>query len=353
MVTKREVVFSLLRRQGLHGVPVDFNLCPFLEQTYREKTGGALPYREYFNMPLHYLPPLRLENEDLKRFDKYHPDKDENTTIDQCGVGHRRTATSMHMSRMLCPLRDADSPQQILEYPLPVARADNIDWIRQEVQRAKQQDTIACANMTVTLWETAWYIRGMENLMADMLCNEPMAQVLLDRIADTACANAALYAAGGVELLLIGDDIGMQHTTMMSVEQYRKWLKPRLRRFVETVRHIRPDTLIMYHSCGFIEPFIPDLIEVGIDILNPVQPECMDFGKIHAQYGDVLSFHGTIGTQTTMPFGSPEDVRREVEKNLCIAGDKGGLFPAPTHLLEPEVPWENILAYVDACQRYS
>ena len=78
----------------------------------------------------------------------------------------------------------------------------------------------------------------------------------------------------------------------------------------------------------------------------------MNFEEIHEAYGDKISFNGTIGTQSTMPFGTPADVRREVEKNLKIAGDKGGLFVSPTHLLEPEVPWENILAYVDACRHF-
>ena len=87
-------------------------------------------------------------------------------------------------------------------------------------------------------------------------------------------------------------------------------------------------------------------------MLNPIQPECMDFQSIHEQFGEQVSFHGTIGTQSTMPWGTPAEVRREVERNLKIAGDHGGLFPAPTHLLEPEVPWENILAYVDACTHY-
>ncbi len=97
---------------------------------------------------------------------------------------------------------------------------------------------------------------------------------------------------------------------------------------------------------------IPHLIDAGVDVLDPVQPECMDFGEIHAQFGDRLSFHGTIGTQSTMPFGTPDDVRREVFKNLEIAGEKGGLFVCPTHLLEPNVPVENVVAYIKACQDF-
>jgi uroporphyrinogen decarboxylase len=111
---------------------------------------------------------------------------------------------------------------------------------------------------------------------------------------------------------------------------------------------VKPDLLIHYHSCGYVLPFIGDLIEAGVDILNPVQPECMDFAEVHRQYGDRLSFNGTIGTQKLMPFGTPEQVKSEVRRNLAIAGDKGGLLCCPTHMLEPEVPWENIAAYAEA-----
>ena len=91
---------------------------------------------------------------------------------------------------------------------------------------------------------------------------------------------------------------------------------------------------------------------MGIDVLNPIQSESMDFAKIYRTYGEQISFHGTIGTQTVMPYGTPQQVKEEVWRNLDLAGEKGGLFVAPTHLLEPEVPLANILAYVDACREY-
>jgi uroporphyrinogen decarboxylase len=161
---------------------------------------------------------------------------------------------------------------------------------------------------------------------------------------------AQSYARAGVDALRLGDDIGMQRTIMMSEELYCDWLKNRLARVIREAKKINPNLIVFYHSCGFVTPMIPHLIEAGIDVLNPVQPECMDFAEIHAAYGDRLSFHGTIGTQTTMPFGTPDDVRRAVYQNLEIAGDKGGLFVAPTHILEPEVPVENVVAYIKACQ---
>lgn len=107
-----------------------------------------------------------------------------------------------------------------------------------------------------------------------------------------------------------------------------------------------------YHTCGYVEPLIENLIEAGVDILNPVQPECMAFDAIHARYGSRLSFNRTLGTQTTMPFGTPAEVRSAVFRNLERAGAGGGLFCCPTHVLEPEVPWENVEAYVAACKEF-
>jgi uroporphyrinogen decarboxylase len=121
---------------------------------------------------------------------------------------------------------------------------------------------------------------------------------------------------------------------------------------IDAAREVNKDIIIFYHSCGYIEPFIPHLIEVGVDVLNPVQPECMDVKEIIRKYGDKIAFFGGIGTQTLMPFGTPEEIRNYVFDLLDFVGDKGGFLIAPTHILEPEVPPENIIAYIDACRDY-
>jgi uroporphyrinogen decarboxylase len=193
----------------------------------------------------------------------------------------------------------------------------------------------------------------MEDLMVDMMSEDEMATVLLDRITRTSEKRAHLFARAGVDILHLGDDIGMQSTPMMSVDLWRTWLKPRLASVIETARAQKPDVLIFYHSCGYVEPFIDDLIEVGVEVLNPIQPESMDFAGINARYGDRLSFWGTIGTQTTLPFGSPEDVRNTVRRNVQLRGEEGGIVIAPSHVVEPEVPWENIIALREACDELS
>lgn len=351
-MSKRANMFSLLQRKGYTEVPVDLSFCPYLEELYQEKTHSPLHYVDYFKLPWRNLTWIDIEEQQPHQFDSYYDVIDDHTEIDQWGVGHRYTESSMHMNQMLHPLEKADSVEQILSYPFPISKEDSIARIAEDAEQLKKSDLIAVANLQMTIWETSWYLRGMENLMMDMMMEDDMATALLDKVTDIAITNAQIYTKSGADILFLGDDIGMQSTTLMSKTLYQTWIKPRLAKVIKEAKKINPNLLIFYHSCGYVEPFIPDLIEVGVDVLNPVQPECMDFEKIHAQYGDQISFHGTIGTQTTMPFGTPEEVRHAVEKNLTIAGEKGGLFVSPTHVLEPEVPWENILAYVDTCNHF-
>lgn len=117
-------------------------------------------------------------------------------------------------------------------------------------------------------------------------------------------------------------------------------------------KKINPEVIVSYHSDGNIEKIIPKLIEIGIEVLNPVQPEAMDPVELKKKYGDRLAFWGTIDTQTIMPFGTPEEVKRVVKERIQTVGKGGGLLIVPTHMLEPEVPWENILAFFEAIEGY-
>ena len=139
---------------------------------------------------------------------------------------------------------------------------------------------------------------------------------------------------------------------MMSPATWREWLKPRWRKVIKAAKDVNPAVLAFYHSDGDVRPVIEDLIEIGFDILNPVQPECMDPAALKRAYGDRLAFWGTIGTQTTMPFGTPDEVRATVKERIETVGVGGGLLIAPTHVLEPEVPWENIVALFEAVDEY-
>jgi len=356
-MTPRESTLSLYRREGYQYVPVSFGLCQSLREAYRQRAGDV-SFAEYFDYPEGFalegvpgLKPIPRDPIDWSRY--YESPVKEGTQFDVYGVAHEPgSEAAKHMTYMRHPLGRATSLEELQAFPFPKWDADDTAHIRTAVERAHAEDKAAVGRMQCTIWETAWYIRDMTQLMMDMTMEDPKAAFMLDTITEHASQKAVAFASCGVDIIELGDDIGMQQSIMMSAEMYDLWLKPRLARVIREARAANPDVLIFYHTCGFVEPLIDRLVDAGVDILNPVQPECMDFKTIHDRFGSQLSFNGTLGTQTTMPFGSPKDVRDVVFRNLDIAGEKGGLFCCPTHLLEPEVPWENIEAYVAACKEY-
>lgn len=351
-MNQRENLLALLKREPYEWVPCEFCLCPSLVEEYKKQTNSDLPYNEYFNIPWASVEDIIIPKND-NLYLPYHKDLKEGATIDIWGVAHEPGSESAkHMTYMRNPLRGIDSLNEIKAYPFPNYKNGDTSKQKASVENIHKKGLASVAYQQVTIWETAWYIRGMEDLMMDMMCDDPIADYILDVVTEQAVFRAQSYAKAGADILYLGDDIGMQRTPMMSLDLYCKWLKPRIKQVIDSAKAINPNIIIAYHSCGFITPFIPHLIEVGVDVLNPIQPESMSFKEIYNEFGGKISFHGTIGTQSTMPFGTVKDVKDKVFEHMDIAKKYGGLFPAPTHLLEPEVPWENILAYVEACKEY-
>jgi uroporphyrinogen decarboxylase len=347
-MTPRENILGLFRKTGYETAPVCFDLCPLKDEEFRKKTGSDKSYRDYYNFPWKSTaaPERKWETPDWR---KYHgPDLKEGTTFDLYGVGWEPGGYA-HLRGMRNPMKNFTSVQQMMDYPFPDWTKSDFGPVKKSVEEIHRAGHAAMFSFACSIWETSWYIRGMEELMMDMMSGDPMASFLLDKVTDNACYIVKKAAEAGIDFLHTGDDIGMQKSIMMSESMHREWIKPRMVKVIKTAKDANPDLIVSYHSCGYVKPFIKDLIEIGVDTLNPVQPECMSFEEIFKEFGDRLSFWGTIGTQTTLPFGKPEDVRREVLKNLELAGGKGGLLCAPTHLIEPEVPWENIEAYIKAC----
>ncbi len=344
---EREMLLKTLRREGFEKVPGDIVLTPPKMAEF-EEISGVKTVEEYFGLSHRAVFPEYLSSyEGDGRFlfeGQSLPDRFE---VDAFGVGASRGSDeAYHMVHFHSPLAGEDtSLGRIEDYPLPRFTETREADLKLEISTLHRAGYAAMGWMEQTIWERAWLIRGMNELMMEMMIGDDRASLLLERITDHACTTAALLARAGSDIIALGDDIGMQSSLMMSPELWRSWLKPRLSKVIETIRSINPEAFIFYHSCGYIEPLIPDLVEVGVDILNPVQPECMDFGAIHAEWGSRLSFWGGIGTQTTLPFGSPEDVEARVHELVAICGEKGGIVVAPTHVVEPEVPWENLEAF--------
>lgn len=202
-----------------------------------------------------------------------------------------------------------------------------------------------------TIFETAWALRGYEQLLLDMAGDPAKAGYVLDLPFHYHKAVTEQLVRLGVDMIWLGDDVGGQNSMLISPKMWRTYLKPRMADLIASLRAINPNIKIAYHTDGVVFPIIPELIEIGIDVLNPVQPMAMDPEKLKASYADCLCFWGSIDIQHTMPFGSPEDVKQEVITRLKTIGRGGGLVIGPTHNLQLDTPLENFWALVETVQQ--
>lgn len=199
-----------------------------------------------------------------------------------------------------------------------------------------------------TIFETAWALRGYERLMSDMALQPDLADRILEIPYQFHLTAAKKLVELGVDMIWTGDDVGAQHAMLISPRMWRRFFKPRMANFIASLKAINPAVKVAYHSDGNILPIIPDLIEIGLDILNPVQPACMDPVQLKKEFGQHLCFWGSIDEQYTLPFGTPDTVRREVLQRLATLGKDGGLILGPTHHVQLDTPMENFWAMVNA-----
>lgn len=198
-----------------------------------------------------------------------------------------------------------------------------------------------------TMFETAWALRGYAQMLTDFLLDPDLAARLLEIPYQYHLTAAKKLTELGVDMIWIGDDVGAQRSMLIAPATWRKFLKPRVANFIAAVKAINPQVKVAYHSDGVIEPIIPDLIEIGLDVLNPIQPACMDPAEIKRKYGQHLCFWGSLDVQHTLPFGTPAGVRAEVLQRLATLGKDGGLILGPTHHVQLDTPLENFWAMID------
>jgi len=247
----------------------------------------------------------------------------------------------------------ADTLEAFEKYPLPdFTEQHRHAHLEADTAKKRAQGLAVVAFLEMTIFEVAWQIRGFNELLGDFFEHDEFANCLLDRITELSVFRARRYAQAGVDIIRCGDDVGMEDRMILSPDMWRKFLKPRLARVFRAAKEVNPDVLVFYHSDGFVEPIIGDLIDIGMDVLNPVQPECMDPARLKKEFGHRLSFWGTIGLQHTLPFGTPDEVKLEVKHRIGTVAGGGGLMLSPTHVLAPEVPLANIQAMCDAAKEF-
>ncbi|MGD0577447.1 MAG: uroporphyrinogen decarboxylase family protein [Bryobacteraceae bacterium] len=247
------------------------------------------------------------------------------------------------------PLASA-TPEQVLEYRFPEQHIEFLLSLMQPVLDAPGDCFIGC-DVSPCVFEMCWRLRGMENTLLDMASDPEVAAEMLSRCADFAVrVGEEACRRFPLDWFWTGDDVAGQTSMMMAPSLWRKLVKPPLQRVFDVGRS--HNLCVAYHCCGALRPIIPDLIEMGLNVLNPVQANCpgMDALELKREFGSSLTFMGGVDTQDLLPNGSAADVRRATARLLAgMTSDGGGYILAASHTIPPETPDDNIFAmYAEA-----
>lgn len=346
-MTSRERILAAGRRQLPDRVPRFINVEYGLAQELQRRL-GADDLSRYFRNDLYGVGvnPTAVKYDFSRYFTR------EGVGWDEWGGG-RIWDAGMHYAEFLYPLEHAETVDELEAYPWPdLQEPYRYEGLAERVADLHAQGLAVCGWLGSINFELAWQLRSMDRLFEDMLSEDAMATVILQKIEERTVAMARAFSRAGVDILLTGDDVAMQDSLMMSRQLFNRWLRPGLERVIMVAREENPDILVWFHSDGRINELIPDLIEAGIDILNPVQPECVDHRWVKATYGDRLAFSGGLGVQSVLPFGSVDEVREHVHATIQSLGDGGGLIIGPSHVLERDTPFENVMAMVKAIDSF-
>lgn len=220
------------------------------------------------------------------------------------------------------------------------------DILQRQINAAQENGLFIVATTGLGLFERSWALRGFENALTDMLLHPDFYHALLDEILNLQLQYIQRLGSLSIDAVLLSDDWGDQRGVIMGPRLWRKFFKPRAEQFFAAVHKI--DKWTIQHSCGNVFPILGEMIDIGLDVLESVQPEAMDIYAIKREYGRHLRLWGGLGTQRLLPFGTPEEILAEVTHLRSEIGRGGGYILAPAKPIMPEVPLENVLAVLKA-----
>ena len=308
IMTSRQRVLATIAHQEPDRVPYSLRLVPELLDMVQSKI-GTRDYPEYFGHDIRYVP------EPVPSL----PPKPDGVPVE--------------------------------EWTPPPTKED-IAELKKKTQALHDRGLAVCGGYYMGIYERAKEWIGDEATMVGPYADPKGFADMLDRIVEWKCLLYGAFVEAGVDIVWIGDDLGTQRSLIMSPKQYREWYRPRHQRLVDHLRSIRGDVKIAFHSCGYVTPLLRDLIEIGIDILEALQAECMDIEQLKREFGKDITFWGGVGAQSVLARTTPEQVIEGVRHTLRVMAPGGGYIAAPCHTLTEEVSWEGIAAFHQATKTY-
>ena len=350
MPTRRQSMLAVLRRERDDIVPMSIEFDAVALKKYAPRLGNRSA-GDFFD---HWYREVWLHEEKARRdldYGAFYAELPPDATIDVWG---QATCTNpceavFHYH----PMQGFTEVGQIDDYPFPdFSRSACRDGVRERVDRLKEQDLVAIGMTARVVFPISWQLRGMTEFMMDLAIRPAFAERLLDRVTACQLEIVRALAEAGVDVLWLGIDVATQTSTMISPEMWGSWIKPRMGILFNEAKRINPDIILAIHCCGAVTPILDHLVDLGVTIVNPVQPEAIDLPYVKAKYGQQVTFWGGVSVQHTLPFGTPEQVKNEVEERVKVLGRGGGYVVCPAHHIPSDVPWENILAFVEQARLY-
>jgi len=372
-LSHRERVIKALKREEPDRIPLDLGstICTSIHITAYQKLKahfGIEAEDTIINMMMQTVavhePILQALDIDLRLVLPGAPDSrpiipvGEDGYQDEYGVVRRKPPRSLYYDLVKCPLAGPITIQDIVNFPWPDPTDPGYTrGLREQALYYREKtDYATVLRLPVPFVHTTQFLRGFEDWFTDLAVDKKLAAALFDAAVEHNSALAAelLKAAGDlVDVVAFSDDLGFQNGPIVSPELYRELFKPRHRKYFETVRK-HTSAFIHFHCCGSIYKLLDDLIELGVDAINPVQVAAKDMDSriLGAEFGRRLSFWGAIDSQFVLPKGTTEDVKAEVRRRIRDLAPGGGYILAAVHNIQPGVPVENIIAMFKAGKEY-
>jgi uroporphyrinogen decarboxylase len=359
----KERVQRALRRDALPDrVPLQFDLCRSLLEEFGRKLGIPVRYTTSYYEDVTY----RISANELRTAmgsdcvvvggslpaGYRHPTTDKGCIVNEFGMVMRQGP--LYMEVIEAPLANVTSADEVRRFPMPdPLAAGRFDGAAAEIARFKD-DYFVIGDLELTMFEMAWHMVGLEKTMVDMSMGEPYFGVLLDRVMEFSIGVGKRLVELGVDAIWCGDDFGAQNGMLISPAMWRKIFKPRFAELFAELKATNPDVLICYHSDGAVAPILDDLVQIGMDVFNPVQPNVPghDPRTLKARLGDRLSFWGAIDQQHLLPHGSAAEIERDVAEKIAALGPGGGYLCSPAHIIQADTSMQNVEAFIRAVQTH-
>ena len=351
-MTSKERVIAAASHQQPDRVPIDLSFAPEVQAGLRERLGVSDEQLwRWAGQDFAPVAPRFIDPASPKRYASPTVEvTEEGYLVDIFGVPFREVRTEFQVYVELVgrpPLAECESFDELDRHPWPTAELWDYSDIPAQLSAHADEATWEHSR---GFFEIAHFMRGMDNFLTDLALRPDFAAALMDHIAEYLLAKAGrMLEAGGGRYVVFeyNDDVASQRGLFISPQMWRRLIKPRMARFCDLIH--RHGALVRYHSCGSVRAIVPDLIEIGVDILNPVQSLAagMDPFELKRAYGDRLTLHGGVDIQELLPRSTPRQVRQAVRRLVDVVGEHGGYILGGTHTIQADAPVENVVAMID------